>query len=171
MNFGPVLTNVNPINQSQQTTVRLNIYGSSLPIPALAVQSVTLTVTLVWNTLPTVDYSDVLPLDYDLEDYQVEYANAVSFAKQGNLGVFQNDDVQKINELISQPKMIRDEIIRLKSGDDNVKSIISDDMLERLMHLKSNDYVIPKSLVIAHSTKHKNDAIEKWNDSNFKHKN
>jgi hypothetical protein len=157
--------NANPqTSPAQQTTVRLNIYGSSLPPPGLSVQPVTLNVTLVWNTLPSVAYSDILPLDYDLEDYKIEFQSAVNLAQQGNLAVFNKDDEAKINEMISQPKIVREELLRL-NGDSMVdrKSLLSDDILEKLIELKSKDIVVPKSLVIAHSTAHKNSNLDSLN--------
>lgn len=165
MNFGPVLTSANTLSQAQQTTVRLNLYGSSLPPPSLSVQPVTLHVTLVWNTLPTVEFSDILPLDYDLEDYKIEFQNAVNVAQQGNLCVFNKDDESKINEIITQPKIIRDELMRAnESGLVDRKSLLADDIIEQLINLKSRELVVPKSLVIAHSSHYKNKNIENSNN-------
>jgi len=157
MNFGPVLSSASPLNAGQQTTVRLNIYGSSLPPPSLASQPVTLNVNLVWNTLPTVAYSDVLPLDYDLEDYKVEFQTAVDVARRSGMAVFSKEDENKINEVITQPKIFRDQLLDANQDGAN---LLHEDIVQKLIDLKSQDLVIPKSLVIAHSTLHKNRNIE-----------
>lgn len=58
---------------------------------------------MVWNTLPTSDYSDLLPLDYNVEDQNLELLKLSSFVPQSNLGTFGNHDSNTIEEILKLP--------------------------------------------------------------------
>lgn len=91
-----------------QTNVRLLIYGASLPLSTLTTQPITLNFTLVYNTIPNPRASDLLPLEYGMEDKSVEFQKTTQTAMKGNLITFDNEDVPKISEFITKSKIIRD---------------------------------------------------------------
>lgn len=111
MNFLQVNKDNVSVN-TMSTNLRLNIYGASLPPPNVdggnnTSAGVILSFVVVWNVIPTPSYSDLLPLDYNLEEQNFDLLETSKFVPQSKLNTFKNSEVGEIERMLELPSNIR----------------------------------------------------------------
>ena len=91
------------------TSHRMNIYGASLPPPALAGNSagVILSFICVWNVIPTPLFADLLPLNYNLQEQTIDLLDVSNFVPQSGLTSYKNTDIGKLERMMDLPQNIR----------------------------------------------------------------
>ena len=86
------------------------IYGNGLPPPLVSsAQSVAINITIISNTLPSPNFSDLLPLDYYGDSDETQ--NLIKVARDYNsagLTVSNKTKDEKLKKLIDTPKPVRD---------------------------------------------------------------
>lgn len=111
MNFLKV--NQDSVSGGQMSTsLRLNIYGASLPPPNVGggvnnSAGVVLSFVVVWNVIPTPQYSDLLPLDYNLEEQGFDMLEASKFIPQSGLIVHKTSQTGQIERMLELPSHVR----------------------------------------------------------------
>ena len=112
------------------TSHRLNIYGSGLPPEALTgkAPAVTLTYCAIYNVIPSPQFSDLLPLDYNIEDSSLDLLDISKFVPHSGLATFKQSQSDSIEKIFSLPSNIRKEALeKLKVENhfnDNKKNIL-----------------------------------------------
>lgn len=113
------------------TSHRLNIYGMGLPPEVLTGKAagVTLTYCAIYNVIPTPQFSELLPLDYNVEDSSLDLLDLSKFVPQSGLVVHKNNDSEAIERLFSLPSHIRKqamEQVRIYNNNNDKKVSLAD---------------------------------------------
>lgn len=118
MDFYPVYGTSTPLTTSNcpQTTERLLIYGSSMPPGGAggSQNAISVTITQVYNCLPSPSKANVIPLDYTMNDTQVDLRKISADLSKGKAVVYKDDDEEAILNYINQPKIVKKANERLK---------------------------------------------------------
>ena len=108
------------------TSLRLNIYGASLPPPNLAGQSagVILTFVCVWNIIPAPQYAELLPLNYNIEEDSFDFLETSKFIPQSGLITHKNNEIGNIERMLELPSHVRKTALKdyINSGVVNLPS-------------------------------------------------
>jgi hypothetical protein len=104
------VNNDNVANGQMSTSHRMNIYGNSLPTPNIAGGSagVVLTFVSVWNVIPTPQFADLLPLDYNVTEQSLDLLDISKFVPKAGLTAYKNNESDKIERMLRLPKTTLD---------------------------------------------------------------
>lgn len=107
------MNNDNVANGQMSTSHRMNIYGASLPPPALAGNSagVILQFICVWNVIPTPLFADLLPLDYNMHEQSLDLLDISKFVPTSGLSSFKNAEIGKLERMMELPQTIRNKAL------------------------------------------------------------
>lgn len=99
----------NVLGGQMSTSLRLNIYGASLPPPILAGNSagVILSFITVWNVIPTPLFAELLPLDYNIEEESVDLLETAKFLPQSGLTTYKNSEIGEVERMLELPSYVR----------------------------------------------------------------
>jgi hypothetical protein len=107
------MNNDNIQGGQMSTNMRLNILGTALPgIDAqVGGTDVQLTVTMVWNVIPTPEYTEILPLDYDIAETDWDWITTASKVPRSGLSVYKDSDVDGITRFLNLPSKFQNNLI------------------------------------------------------------
>ena len=155
MNFLRVNSD-NTNEKLMSTSHRLNIYGMGLPPEVLTGRSagVTLSYCAIYNVIPTPGFTDLLPLDYNIEDSSLDLLDVSKFVPHSGLVAHKNSDASAIEKLLSLPSNIRkkalDAVRTHNATNDNKITVV--DALKDIINTPQSNIVYSKDL---------------WNDANY----
>jgi hypothetical protein len=92
--------------------LRLAIYGSGLASSTNSANSLVINVTQVFNVLPAAQVSQILPLDYSVEDTTVQLGNIGKDLAQMGANSFSSDDEEKLIDYIMSDSKRRKELLK-----------------------------------------------------------
>ena len=132
---------------SLSSNIRLNIWGQGmLPTPIAAAGSVSLTVTLVWNVIPSPTFADYFPLDYNIQEETVALMPIAQQVPAYRLASHKNTDLNKIGQMLELPQsIVKGAALRLKNSKDPTKTIL--DFID-FGSLHSDKILFPKELIM-----------------------
>ena len=92
---------------------RMNIYGVGLPTSVGLDNSSTIKISLcmIWNTIPTIMYQEILPLDAGVSDFDSMLKSSKFIAKSGLLS-FKKSEIPRIEKMLMLPTYIRNESVK-----------------------------------------------------------
>lgn len=102
----------NVASRSMNTSLRLSIYGSSLPSLDLAQNSVQYTITAIWNIIPSQAYSELLPVDFLLmPDQNFDLVRTSKFVGNSKLTSFPGSKVGELERTLELPSHVLNDAV------------------------------------------------------------
>lgn len=98
----------NVASRSMNTSIRLGVYGSTLPPGSMSANSIQYTITAIWNVIPSQPYAELLPVDYFAgQDQQFDLVKSAKFVGQSKLTAFPGSKENEILKMIDLPSFVR----------------------------------------------------------------
>lgn len=109
----------NVASNTMSTNVRLCIYGNSLPGPNIDggvnnnMNAIMATWVVVWSVLPSPQFADLLPLNYDIQVDNKPFTDTAKFIPASGLTTFKNTEESEIHKMLTTlPKNVIDNAIK-----------------------------------------------------------
>lgn len=95
-------------NHSMNTSLRLSIYGSSLPNGNDAPNCINYSICAIYNVIPSQAFSELLPVDYYIQSNEkFSLVDSAQFISSTKLSSFPNSKTGEIERLLELPKSIK----------------------------------------------------------------
>ena len=142
----------NVSTHAMNTSLRLSIYGSSLPNGTSELNGspncVNYTINAIYNIIPSQEFNELLPVDFMLKPNEsFNLVESSRFVNQARLTSFPVSKTGEIERMLNLPSNVINDALQVMDSEKNMKTIIHKNILDVLKPLVGN--YIPKPIKIS----------------------